>query len=315
MGTILILLAILVLGSSAVLGTEKIGVVLMHGFWQAFDEQHHLDFKRIVEENITSAEVHLIDAYNDIKMPPAESSITPLWVQVPAILGKVKNISAQYDKMVAVGFSQGGVIWRAMIESWDDHNVDTFISIASPQHGVSDIPPKYIEAVPEGLLPSTLQNYNNGIIEVLKPLFYLSQVQSVFAPSNYFLEPRLRHLYLQTDFFPRLNNEKGDKDKISRQKKNFKSLRKLVLIGGPDDETVVPWQSEIFGFRTADKKILPMKKTEFYKKNLFGLKTLDKRGAITKCVKGGLKHNDFPNSMEVLHDCVLPAIRDALLAL
>ena len=82
MGTNLILLAIL--GSSAVLGTEKIGAVLMHGFWQAFDDQHHLDFKRIVEENITSAEVHLIDAYNDIKMPPKESSITPLMVQVPA---------------------------------------------------------------------------------------------------------------------------------------------------------------------------------------------------------------------------------------
>ena len=287
----------------------------MHGFWQAFDDQHHLDFKRIVEENITSAEVHLIDAYNDIKMPPKESSITPLLVQVPAILEKVENISAQYDKIVAVGFSQGGVIWRAMIESWKDHNVDTFISIASPQHGVSDIPPKYIEAIPKRLLPSILRKYEHEIVEILKPLFYLPKVQNVFAPSNYFLEPRLRHLYLETDFFPHINNEKGSKADISRRKKNFESLRKLVLIGGPDDETVVPWQSEIFGFRTADKENIAMEETDFYKKNLFGLRTLDKRGAIGKCVKGGLKHNDFPNSIEVLHDCVLPAIRDALLAL
>ena len=56
--------------------------------------------------------------------------------QVPDILPRVKKIAAQYDKVIAVGYSQGGLIWRAMIEEWDDHNVELFISLASPQHGV-----------------------------------------------------------------------------------------------------------------------------------------------------------------------------------
>lgn len=48
----------------------------------------------------------------------------------------MKEIAAQYNKVIAVGYSQGGLIWRAMIEEWDNHNVEMFISLASPQHGV-----------------------------------------------------------------------------------------------------------------------------------------------------------------------------------
>ena len=306
------LILIAILGSVTGLEADKVGIVHMHGFWQAFDEQHHLDFKNFVEEK-TGVKVHLIDAFNDLAMPPAESSITPLNVQVPAILKMVKNIAAQYDKIVAVGFSQGGVIWRAMIESWDDHNVDTFISIAAPQSGQAGIPPKYLASL--GNLPfvKMAQSQGKTISEAdMKLLPYDPRVQQVFAPSNYYRNPVTYQLYLTTDFFPKLNNEVGNKKEKRKQKNNFERLRKLVLIGGPDEETIVPWQSEMFGFISADQNIIPMKKTKFYKKNLFGLKTLDKKNAITKCIKGGLKHNDFPNSSEVLNDCVLPAIRDVL---
>ena len=307
-----LLILIALLGSVTGLEADKVGIVHMHGFWQAFDEQHHLDFKDFVEEK-TGVKVHLIDAFNDLAMPPAESSITPLNVQVPAILKMVKNIAAQYDKIIAVGFSQGGVIWRAMIESWDDHNVDTFISIAAPQSGQAGIPPKYLASL--GNLPfvKMAQSQGKTISEAdMKLLPYDPRVQQVFAPSNYYRNPATYKLYLKTNFFPKLNNEIGNKKEKRKQKNNFERLRKLVLIGGPDEETIVPWQSEMFGFISADQNIITMKKTKFYKKNLFGLKTLDKKDAITRCIKGGLKHNDFPNSSEVLNDCVLPAIQDVL---
>ncbi|KAL5254494.1 hypothetical protein ACHWQZ_G014066 [Mnemiopsis leidyi] len=319
------------------LEADKVGIVHMHGFWQAFDAQHHLDFKNFVEEK-TGVKVHLIDAFNDIEKPPAESSMTPLWAQVPVILEKVKNISAHYDKIIAVGFSQGGVIWRAMIESWDNHNVDTFISLASPQGGQAEIPANYLALmgggqpqlspffpIPKskfsasclGLPPPPLIENLLSVKETMKEANvelspYNPGVQQKFAPSNYYRNPDTNTFYLQTEFFPKLNNEVGGKKAKQRQKINFERLRKLVLIGGPDDGTVIPWQSEIFGFRTADKKIVPMEETQFYKDDLFGLKTLNKKGAITTCIKGGLRHNDFPNSSDVLNDCVLPAIQDIL---
>ena len=306
------LILIALLGSAAGLEAEKVGIVHMHGFWQAYDEQHHLDFKNFVEEK-TGVKVHLIDAFNGLEKPPAKSSITPLNVQVPEILKIVKNIAAQYDKIIAVGFSQGGVIWRAMIESWDDHNVDTFISIAAPQSGQAGIPPKYLASL--GNLPfvKMAQSQGHTMSEAdMKLLPYDSRVQQTFAPSNYYRNPATYQYYMTTDFFPKLNNEAGEEDEKRRQKMNFERLRKLVLIGGPDEETIVPWQSEMFGFITADNNIVPMKKTTFYEKNLFGLKTLEKKGAIMKCIKEGLKHNDFPNSSVVLNDCVLPAIQDVL---
>ena len=288
------------------LEADKVGIVHMHGFWQAFDAQHHLDFKNFVEEK-TGVKVHLIDAFNDIEKPPAKNSMTPLWAQVPVFLEKVKNISAHYDKIIAVGFSQGGVIWRAMIESWDNHNVDTFISLASPQGGQAEIPANYLALI-ENLL-SVKETMKEANVE-LSP--YNPGVQQKFAPSNYYRNPDTNTFYLQTEFFPKLNNEVGAKKAKQRQKINFERLRKLVLIGGPNDGTVIPWQSEIFGFRSADKKKVPMEETQFYKDDLFGLKTLNKKGAITTCIKGGLRHNDFPNSSDVLNDCVLPAIQDIL---
>ena len=72
----------------------------------------------------------LLQAYN------YAASLTPMQYQVPDILPRMKEIAAKYDKVIAVGYSQGGLIWRAMIEEWDNHNVELFISLASPQHGV-----------------------------------------------------------------------------------------------------------------------------------------------------------------------------------
>ena len=279
----------------------KVGIIHMHGLDESYDVPDHLNFKQYIEE-ATNLPVHLVDAFNKF------SSLTPLAKQVPQILEKVKVIAAQYDKVIAVGYSQGGVIWRGMIESWDDHNVDTFISIASPQHGIAGPPPLLKKMVPY------IDNFSRT------PTFYLFVYSSLgqnLAPLNYYLDPYHYERYLKhAEFFPRLNNEKGTDEEKARQKSNFLRLRKLVLVGGPDEDALRPRESAQFGYYNErgnrDNVVIPMEETRFYKEDLFGLKSLDERGGVVMCTVKGPKHTEFRlrDDQTVMDRCVVTAVND-----
>jgi len=289
---------------SALLGVStclKVGIIHMHGLDEHFDAPDHLIFKKYIEEH-SNLPVHLVDAFND------RESLTPLAKQVPQTLKKVKVIAAQYDKVIAVGYSQGGILWRGMIEAWDDHNVDTFISIASPQHGIAGPPPLVKKMVPY------IDNFSRT------PTFYLfvySPLGQRLAPLNYYLDPYHYDRYLKyADFFPRLNNEKGTDQEKAKQKTNFLKLRKLVLVGGPDEDALRPRESAQFGFYTKrgnrDNEVIPMEETMFYKEDLFGLRSLDERGGVVKCTVAGATHSQFRTDKTVLDHCVLDAVRDTI---
>ena len=191
-----------------------------------------------------------------------------------------------------------------MIEAWDNHNVDTFISIASPQHGIAGPPPLLKKMVP------FIDNFSRT------PTFYLfvySKQGQRLAPLNYYLDPVHYKRYLEHNhFFPKLNNEVGTDEEKARQKTNFLGLRKLVLVGGPDEDAVRPRQSTQFGFYTErgnrDDEVIPMEETMFYKEDLFGLKTLNERGGIEMCTVAGPTHTGFRKNQEVMDRCVLRAV-------
>ena len=280
----------------------KVGILHMHGLGESFDDADHQNFRDYIEVN-SDTPVHLIDAFNGLE------SLKPLEKQVPEILEEVKKIASQYDKVIAVGYSQGGVIWRALIEAWDNHNVDTFISIASPQHGIAGAPPMLTELVP------SLDNFSRT------PTFFLfvySLLGQMLAPLNYYFDPHHYFMYRTcSHFFPKLNNEKGTYEHKARQKQNFLGLRRLVLVSGPDEDVVRPWQSAQFGYYSEEgnraEEVIPMEETRFYKGDLFGLQTLDKRGGVVMCTVAGVTHFQFTDDKRVMDKCVLPAVEDATL--
>ena len=74
-------------------------------------------------------------------------------------------------------------------------------------------------------------------------------------------------------------NNHGDKYEAEAKNK-FSSLEKLVLIGFKRDTMISPEQSAFFAELDKDHNLVEMKDTENYKKNSFGLKTLDDAGKI-----------------------------------
>ncbi|XP_060936949.1 lysosomal thioesterase PPT2-A-like [Limanda limanda] len=113
-------------------------------------------------------------------------------------------------------------------------------------------------------------------------------------------DPHHRPQYLQSNnFLPMLNGDRPHSD-LKAWRKNFLRIKKLVLIGGPDDGVITPQ----FGFYDSDEHVVEMRKQEFYRNDTFGLKTLDARGAVSTCVQSGVKHVYWHNNITVFRNCI-----------
>lgn len=74
-------------------------------------------------------------------------------------------------------------------------------------------------------------------------LFY-SHFGQLTSVGNYWNDPHHQDLYYKyNDFLPSINNEVDDYQ--SDFKNGIAKLRHLILIGGPDDGVISPWQSRL----------------------------------------------------------------------
>lgn len=271
---------------------KKVGIIHMHGLLES--PRENINFKHFIEKE-TGIPVRLIDRNNYI------ASLGPIKYQASYLLGLVKSIAEEYDEVIAVGYSQGGLIWRTMIEMWQDHNVVMFISLASPQQGVYGVPPILLLFLP------WLRTYvENGLL----PSWAYSRIGQSIGVFNYYRDPTREDIYLEKNkFLPYINNERGTASEIARQKENFLRLSKLVLVGGPGENVIDPWQSTIFGYYSADKSIVEMEETRVYQDDLFGLKTLKESGRLEVCVVEGISHLQFRDNKKMLTRCILPFLK------
>ncbi|XP_032297856.1 lysosomal thioesterase PPT2, partial [Coturnix japonica] len=123
---------------------------------------------------------------------------------------------------------------------------------------------------------------------------------------NYWNDPHHRDLYLNSsDFLAPLNDERLHPN-ASAWKQNLLRIRNLVLIGGPDDGVITPWQSSLFGFYDANETVQDMRSQQVYLADTFGLKTLDGRGALWGCVVPGVGHTGWHNHRGVYERCIRP---------
>ncbi|XP_042236940.1 lysosomal thioesterase PPT2-A-like isoform X3 [Homarus americanus] len=219
-------------------------------------------------------------------------SLAPLWYQVKSFYSHIKPImNASKDGIILIGYSQGGIISRGIVESLD-HNITTFISLSSPQAG------QYGDDFLRLIFPQYIK-------ETAYEVFY-SRVGQRISVANYWNDPHHQDLYYKySNYLPYLNNEISGSQK-SEYLKNFMKLKKLVLIGGPDDGVITPWQSSHFGYFDKDENVTEMRDQVFYQKDLFGLRTLDKAGKIKIYEVAGVYHTDWHHNVSVIKDCILP---------
>lgn len=221
------------------------------------------------------------------------SSLRPMWHQVMEIGSDILQFMAFHPGGVhVIGYSQGGLLSRAILEYYPDHNVNTFISLSAPQCG------QYGTKFLHIFFPTLA-------CETAYELFYSSIGQHT-SVGNYWNDPYHQKLFFEySAFLPYVNNlVPSENSKLF--KKGFTKIKKLVLIGGPDDSVITPWQSSQFGCFNSNGSVILMRDQLFYKNDSFGLLTMDLQKKIDIVTLSGLDHSDWHTNMSVLDNYIIP---------
>jgi len=83
-------------------------------------------------------------------------------------------------------------------------------------------------------------------------------------------------------------------------------LKRMILIGGPDDGVITPWQSSHFGYYDNNSSVIEMRDRTIYKNDTIGLKTLDKRGKLKLITVPGIPHTEWHKNISIIDKFLLP---------
>ncbi|XP_071820411.1 lysosomal thioesterase PPT2-A-like isoform X2 [Apostichopus japonicus] len=229
-----------------------------------------------------------------LNLYPDEKSLKPLWPQVKdfgdALIQIMKDAQ---DGINIICYSQGGVICRGVLSTIPDHNVNTFIALSSPLMG---------------------QFGDTNVFKFVPPEFrkeiykfcYESIGQDHLSVCQYWNDPQHQDLFIEKSIFLAVLNNQTTNVNSTEWKKNFIRIKNLVMISGPDDGVITPWQSSHFAFFDEELNIVEMENQMVYKEDYFGLQTLHKRGALQKCIMSGVEHTHWHSNQTVFDNCIEP---------
>lgn len=180
------------------------------------------------------------------------------------------SLDSEYaNDFTIVSISQGGVLARYIIEKCQMRGkVKRFIAIGGPLAGTHQLP-----FCLRGVVCHLLNSFADWFC-------YKGYTQKTFGPSGYFRASNHLDNYLKSKSVLVKVNNLIDNEYDATAKTRFLELEKLVLIQYKRDRMITPRQSAHFGELDEKHNVVDMKDTEIYKKDLFGLKTLDEQGKI-----------------------------------
>ncbi|KAB5565322.1 hypothetical protein PHYPO_G00239980 [Pangasianodon hypophthalmus] len=259
-------------------------VIVIHGLFDTSAD--FINLKRYINQSHPGTNVSVIDLFD------RTASLEPLWKQVEGFKEAIYPIMQNAaDGVHLLCYSQGGLVCRGILSTLNDHNVHSFISLSSPQagqYGDTD----YLKYFFPEFVKSNLYH-----------LCYTAVGQRI-SICNYWNDPHHRDMYMNTsDYLAPLNNERPHPESAV-WKQNFLRIKKLVLIGGPDDGVIMPWQSSQFGFYDENETVVEMKSQEMFLRDSFGLKSLYARGDLELCSVAGVPHIYWHSNETVYKSCI-----------
>jgi palmitoyl-protein thioesterase len=178
----------------------------------------------------------------------------------------------------AIGFSQGNNVIRGYIAKHNTPTVHTFISVNGVNAGIGAVPycrPK---------LQLTFPSMCDLLMEQASNAAYTEFAQQHSFQANYWRDPRPseRETYQAVSQLAVWNNELPDGVPLNETlKQNWRKTASFVWVAAEEDQMVWPAEGEQWGAPDPNdpfQHILPMKETEWYVNDLFGLKTADLDG-------------------------------------
>ena len=184
---------------------------------------------------------------------------------------KIKQHPAFQNKFNIFGVSQGTIISRYIIEKCNyKGKIQNYVSLMGPQMGIGYIPK---------LTCGKLCDYINKVVsdyENKNP----QKLMNILGPASYWKYRYHYDRYLKHNVYLKDLNNEGDVKKIE-YKNRILNLNKILLIKGSQDTVICPKESSWFEFYDINgKNIVPLKDSEFYKKDFIGLRKMNEEGRV-----------------------------------
>jgi len=186
---------------------------------------------------------------------------------------KIKADPKLQNGFNAIGFSQGNSLIRGYIQKYNDPPVNFVLHVHGTVSGVAGFP----QCDPTS-------SFCKGVAHLCGSLSYNSLVQGILFQADYFRDPTKVNstAYKTHSQLAQWNNEGLTVNKNINM--NFAKTNKFVMVKALGDTMVFPNEGEWWG-HFADgsddyKTVLRMNETDWYKSDLFGLKTANEAGKI-----------------------------------
>lgn len=249
--------------------TRPKAVVLWHGLGDHYNSTGMRRAAALVRQLMPETYVHTVA----LDVDPAVDERLLLFGdanhEVQAVCEQLSRVPELNEGFGAIGFSQGGLFLRALIERCPNVSVSTLVTFGLPHMGVAELP-----LCGEG---DWLCRRRNAL---LRGQVWNRGVQRLVVPAQYFRDPLRYGQYIKfSNFLADVNNERAALFDAAA-KLRLARLRRLVLVQFDRDTTLVPKESAVFGERDpATQAVLGFNSTRVYKEDLVGLKLLhrDKR--------------------------------------
>eukprot|EP00968_Pinguiococcus_pyrenoidosus_P004303 scaffold287_cov239-Pinguiococcus_pyrenoidosus.AAC.2 len=178
----------------------------------------------------------------------------------------------------AIGFSQGNMLIRGYMQKYNEPSVNAWLSVHGTVSGVAGLPD--CNPATDAGFPTLCQD----LASILGRLAYNELVQNFLFQADYLRIPTEvgpDSAYARHSQLAAWNNEASDAFDTSIAE-NFAKTRILAMIKAEKDRMVFPNEGEWWGaFEDgAFDRVLSMRETNWYRQDLFGLKTADEHGKI-----------------------------------
>ena len=252
-------------------------VAVIHGFYDSCSSSYFPTLIKVLKYNVYDFAVCLKSGEG------SESLSLSFEKQCEKACEEIKSYPQFKKDFSILSISQGGLIARYIIQKCDmEGNVKKLVSFGGPMMGTSQI-------------PFCLEGVSCFIINSLADYFvYSKRIQNNIGPAGY---------YRTAAHIEDFNNSNSSLYKLNypneKEKEKFKNLTSLVLIGFEDDKMISPKETAEFGVFDKKFNVLKMNETDEYKRDSFGLKTLNEEGKIKIFyLKGGHLNFDFDDVLK-----------------
>ncbi|CAF0782012.1 unnamed protein product [Adineta ricciae] len=295
----LFVISIVLYFSHAFVASGSPPVVLWHGMGDTCCNPLSLGtiIKLIEKEISPSPYVHSLRIGSNVEEDTANGFFMNVNHQIDyacQLLKADKNLTNGYH---AIGFSQGGQFLRAIAQRCPNPPMLNLISIGGQHQGVFGFP----------RCPGDNVTICNYIRELLRFGVYESFVQEHLVQAEYWQDPHREELYRKVSVFLADINQERTFNKDYRT--NLLKIRNFVMVKFLRDTMVYPHESEHFGFYAANgtSKIVPLRESDIYLKDLLGLQVMDKQARL-KFLESDTDHLRFSDQWFI--DNIIPYLKD-----